>query len=440
MNPLSSPISTLSQLLNSSLLSQEIERLLAAPLDSHKIRQLGQSLATLHRRFVAEEGDGRARTDYQADSASLAAYLAYFFPSSAAQVARALREIRVEEVFPPSGDADSPRNIRILDVGSGPGPALLAVAAWAKGGGYRVRATAIDASKAALASLTRLWPQELGALNTQVWSANKALPEGKFELIVASHFFNELSGEGGKDEVDGRQLKMAESLHSRLPPGGLLLIVEPALRRTGRGLLFLRDALLANPELGLEVLAPCLMQENCPALSRPRDWCHADRPWDAPSLVNQVGEAAGLSRESLKFSYLLLQKASSSSSERKDESAESDSRFRIVSEALPEKGKLRVFGCGPSGRHALVRLNRDEREENIAFSNLERGDIVSVTGLRGTGEGRRVEKTSRVLVERSAKALDIREDTGADLPGDAEPAHRLGTDPSLAASARADLE
>ena len=166
------------------------------------------------------------------------------------------------------------------------------------------------------------------------------------------------------------------------------MLVEPALRRTGRELLVIRDRLLST---GMVARAPCLYQGACPSIARPRDWCHADRPWEAPPLVVQAAEAAGLSRDSLKFSYVILSPGASAPEKSRDHAL-----FRIVSEPLPEKGKLRFFGCGPAGRHALVRLDKEKSPVNAAFDTLERGDIVRVEGLVPSGDGRRLGSTSTV--------------------------------------------
>lgn len=78
-----------------------------------------------------------------------------------------------------------------------------------------------------------------------------------------------------------------------------------------------------------------------------------------------------------------------------------------MSEPLREKGKLRFFACGDEGRHALVRLDREETEVNSAFSVLERGDVIEVDVMRSTGEGKRVGKNSKIELKLSAKRLDL---------------------------------
>ena len=206
--------------------------------------------------------------------------------------------------------------------------------------------------------MKRLW--SAGKLKTITWSVGSSLPEGPFDVIVMSHALNELYT-GDPNRLEKRQ-KFVDELKRRVAPEGYLVLVEPALKRTGRELLVIRDKLVGAG--GMVARAPCLYQLLCPAIARPRDWCHADRPWQAPPMVERAAQEAGLFRESLKYSYVVLSPASPAIERSKDASL-----FRIVSEPLPEKGKLRFFGCGPSGRHALTRLDKDKTDVNDAFDS-----------------------------------------------------------------------
>lgn len=369
-----------------SVLAREIARLLGGPPADARLSRLGEALKGLHSRFVSEQAPEDADGWYLQGPAHLAAYLSYFFPASEAQVRRALAEV----------PAPAAARWRVLDVGSGPGPASSAVADWAAASGARAEFTALDASAAALETMKRLWPPAAGTLATRVWTAGAPLPEGPFEIIVLAHSLNELFA-GDPHRLDKRH-KLMVDLASRLAPGGYLVLVEPALKRTGREMLVVRDRLLNG---GLIARAPCLFQGACPAIARPRDWCHADRPWVAPPLVEQVAAAAGLSRDSLKYAYVILSPPSPAIERPRDPAL-----FRIVSEPLPENGKLRFFGCGTIGRQALTRLEKDRTPENAAFGRLERGDVVRIEGLTATGDGRRLGPGSTVEVTLSATERD----------------------------------
>ncbi len=365
-------------------LSAEIERLVG-PLDDQRWKLLGKAAAELHARFVSDLPPETPRSPYLSDRTTLAAYLAYFFPASKAQVVRALAEVE-----PPAAPS-----ARVLDVGAGPGPAAQAAAEWLAAHGKSVETVALEASPLALESMAKLWPKELGAVSPKAWRAGQALPAGPFDVVVAAHVLNELFQEESA-RLD-RRATFAVELSKRLAPGGLLVLVEPALKRTGRELLVMRDRLIQ--QASMYALAPCLTQLPCPAIAKPRDWCHADRPWEAPPLAVRAAEEAGLARESLKFAYVVLTNAPM-------ERVKDAALFRIVSEPLPEKGKLRYFGCGPLGRHPLVRLDRETSEPNAAFSTLERGDIARLDPTVPGADGKRVGAASVVTVVRSAKERD----------------------------------
>jgi len=195
--------------------------------------------------------------------------------------------------------------------------------------------------------------------------------QGRFDLIVAAHLLNELAP---RLSVAERAERVAGWCDELLAPEGACVLVEPALRETSRALLEIRDRLVAR---GLFVAAPCFWQGDCPALARERDWCHDAAP---PA-------AAGRSR--VDFSYLVLRTAGAAATD--------PTLFRIVSDRLEEKGRLRLYGCGPAGRHALVRLTRERSEANAAFDTLERGAVATLEGARPAGDGLRVTNKTDVL-------------------------------------------
>jgi hypothetical protein len=192
--------------------------------------------------------------------------------------------------------------------------------------------------------------------------------EGRFDLIVAAHLLNEL-----RLTVPERARLVTSWCDELLTPEGTCLILEPALRETSRQLLEVRDLLVHD---GLFVVAPCLWQGPCPALARPRDWCH-----DAAPPV-----AAGRSR--VDFSYLAVRGKGVTPTDQR--------LYRVVSDLLPEKGRHRLFGCGPAGRTAIVRLDRENAPGNAAFDAAERGRVIAVDGAATAGDGLRVDRATTV--------------------------------------------
>jgi hypothetical protein len=72
--------------------------------------------------------------------------------------------------------------------------------------------------------------------------------------------------------------------------------------------------------------------------------------------------------------------------------------FRIVSEPLAGKGRLRYMGCGPEGRRGLALQEKHVGEANRRFETLRRGDVVALEGVEPRGDGVALGAASRVTV------------------------------------------
>jgi hypothetical protein len=200
--------------------------------------------------------------------------------------------------------------------------------------------------------------------------------EGRFDLIVAAHLLNELAA---TVDLAGRAAVVFWWARELLAEDGLLIVVEPALRETSRDLLEIRDRLIPA---GFFVVAPCLLQGPCPALARDRDWCHASAPWEPEEAARRAGQSR------VDYSYLVLSRSGEPSTERR--------LFRVVSDPIIEKGRLKIWGCGPAGRHPLVRLDRDRSPANADFDQAARGDLLITADTTRAGDGLRLGPQSRV--------------------------------------------
>jgi len=193
--------------------------------------------------------------------------------------------------------------------------------------------------------------------------------QGRFDLMVAAHLLNELAL-----DLDGRARLVLGWCRELLDDQGTCILVEPALRETSRGLLAVRDRLIAA---GLFVLAPCLWQGPCPALVRERDFCH----------MSVAPIAHGRSR--VDFSYLVLRKQGTPN--------EDASVFRIVSDPMKDKGRLRFHACGPAGRLLVTRLDRDRSPGTQLLDEIERGAVVRIQGATAQPDGLRCGRDSEVV-------------------------------------------
>lgn len=308
---------------------------------------------------------------YMDDAKLLGAYLLFYWPVSYAQGRQALGEL--------------PRPRSVLDLGSGPGP--LGFAALDAGA---QNVTCADRSKAALQLAKDLALEAEEAISTREWDPQKAtqLPDGPFDFITAGHVFNELFGQG--DDALSKRAHLAETLLKRLKPNGTLLLLEPALRETSRNILRVRDVLVQK---GFAVRAPCLWKGNCPALLKESDWCHAERMWRMPTMVEDIAKAAGLHKEALKFTYLAF-----AATPNEWPVVPEGRLFRIVSEPLEGKGRQRYMGCGPEGRLGLALQEKHRQPHNEAFFRLNRGDVISMGATEPKGDGLGLNENTDVKV------------------------------------------
>jgi ribosomal protein RSM22 (predicted rRNA methylase) len=328
-----------------------------------ELREVAAAVTRLSTGLTRERELAGAR--YLDDERLLGAYLLFYWPISYLQARGVLSEL--------------PRRPQVvLDLGSGPGP--LAFAALDAGA---AEVTAGDRAKQALAAARELARLSGEPLQTREWNPTHGRPLADLagagrppDTILMGHVLNELWK--GQDQA-ARRAALLDEARALLAPGGSLVVIEPALRDTSRALLEVRDLLVAR---GAAVRAPCLYRGACPALVKASDWCHAERAIDPPPLVAQIGKAAGLRKEAVKMSYLVLAPPGEGWA-----APPAGRVFRIVSEPLAGKGRLRYMGCGPEGRMGLALQEKHVGDSNRRFEALLRGDVVALEGAEPKGDG-----------------------------------------------------
>jgi SAM-dependent methyltransferase len=354
----------------------------AGVLGRREIAEAGAALLSLQRGLTGARS--LAGAGYMEDDELLGAYLLYYWPVSYMQVSLSLAELPI-----------SPR--RVLDIGSGPGPASAAVLDASSPGDAAPpeELVLVDSSRKALdlavSILSRPALRGPGAqARTRVSTAvldlesGAALPEGSFDLIVAGHCLNELWR--GESDAQARRLELIERAAARLAPEGRLLLLEPALLLTCRELIALRDRLA---QAGWRVLGPCTGSFPCPAFAAgPERSCHAESPWAPPEPLASLAKAAGLDRASVKWAYFFLAPKGSTLSAVALRPA---GCRRVVSDAMLNKaGRLRYVLCG-EGRLETVSARADAEEaRSSGFLELRRGDVLLARGLEarpGGGSG-----------------------------------------------------
>jgi ribosomal protein RSM22 (predicted rRNA methylase) len=210
------------------------------------------------------------------------AYLAARVPATYAAVCKVLVELLRR-----SGGED----IRsLLDVGAGPGTALLAAAQTLSG---LQTATLIERDPGFIA-LGRCLSEDLEGVEKK-WvcqDMTRGLHCPSHDLVIASYCLNELKG------VD--RLKMTKELFDK--SNKFLIILEPGTKAAFEFLMKVRAYLLAE---GAYLIAPCPHSRVCPLFGK--DWCHFSARVARSSLHRKTKDAT-LNYEDEKFSYLIFSK------------------------------------------------------------------------------------------------------------------------------------
>jgi ribosomal protein RSM22 (predicted rRNA methylase) len=332
------------------------------------------------------------------------AYLGYFLPCNLVKVRRIFQEILAH----PQGAAHFTGRRRLLDIGCGPGTNLLGFLSLLVEGTVlpdSLECVALDSVRENLQDAEHLFSRysdrlkqsrdiaPLRTYQTELSHAPSLTLKEPFDFVVFGNILNEMFLYQ-KDRIQKRCELVAGLAQKWLSRDGFLILLEPALKETSRELLLLRDCLLDRTDL--RVYAPCVHNLHCPAVAPENfsDWCHEDRSWVSPRLIQAIDALVGNRKESLKYSYAVFNRLGLSVAEaahwrqaRNKGNSSSTGEFgsqvwRVVSERLEEKGKSFAYFCGVEGRARVTRLQKHGSENNQDFGKLERGQVVATQGLR----------------------------------------------------------
>lgn len=327
--------------------------------------------------------------DYGADPLKRAAYGLFFFPQTFARAG-----LPVDEAIRLRGWRPVQDDLRLLDLGAGTGGTLWGVVDVLRRlfPAVPVRAEAYDHSAGALEVLREAgeaaYPEVAVATQRLDLRDELALPDGRYDLISIGFALNELFAAAGDEEALG----YLRVLLGRLRPGGLLLVVEPALQATATRLGRLRDRLADE---GRAVGGPCLHAAACPMLAR-RTWCHEVRRWEPPASLEALNRRLHRDIDVVKFSYLLAGAAPLASV--------AAGAFRLVSAFTQEKGRLRATGCFDDGalREVEIQTRTLTKAETKALLAWERGDLARVTQAEPLADPARLRAAGPRGIERLA--------------------------------------
>lgn len=333
-------------------------------------------------RFTTERAS--VSVPYGDDPESRLAYGLFYFPQTFARTRFVL-----DECWRPPADGA----VRILDLGAGTGAA--GFAALHLMGGRPARLCAVDRSAGSLELLRsaadicrELWP----AAAIEVDQSDLAVPSERtdhHDLIVCSFALNELIE---RDPAFDAAAWVRGQL-ARLAPGGLLVLIEPALKGCAERLEILRDRVAA--EGWARIAGPCLHHGPCPLRAEGRFWCHEVRRWTPPPFAEKINRTLFRDLPNLKFSFLALSGRVGPSTVAKAPADKLDpppalpdaTRARLVAPMTEQRGKFVTRGCAADGAlHDYELLTRSlDREQHDTVAAIERGARVQWTNLKPLG-------------------------------------------------------
>lgn len=319
---------------------------------------LTQAVIDRSRRYTSERDRLASPTRPAAD---LAARALFFTLADAGKLPAVLAEL--DGARAPAGFLTGD-TVRVLDVGAGCGAMTLGLVAAlaARGFAGRLDVTLLDRDRDALAiagdavAAVARGRAVTCATSTVVADVTR-LPAGPYDLVVAGSVVNELTDGGA----------LLDAMIAALTPGGVAIVIEPALRDTSRALHALRDRAIASGAVA--VLAPCTRRAApCPAMADERDWCHERRPLPLPPRARTLAHVTGLRDGDGKWAFLALARAESAPA--------ALAAYRVVDEPRADKGKHELTACGDAGWVKVRLLRRHRSVANRTFERMRRGDLL----------------------------------------------------------------
>ena len=315
------------------MLTSKIESL----LNGHSLNTLAREREKLTHFYRSNDCKNHL-SSLETDSQRLA-YIASRLPATHKAVYQVLREL-----IRRSGGTQI---LSILDVGAGPGTALLAAV---EAGIPLTSATLLERDPGFIAIGKQL-TQDLEDIQ-KTWvchDINKEFNVSAHDLVIASYSFNEL--------LEKDRLILVEKLWELT--GKFLIIIEPGSKAAYDSLMKLRQSLILK---GACLLAPCPHSNACP-LSK-EDWCHFSARIERSSFQRKIKEAT-LNYEDEKFSYLIFSKS-------KFESCHS----RVLRRPIKGEGFVKLQLCSKD-QIELKTLTKKNKPEYAYSKKIECGDEYS---------------------------------------------------------------
>ncbi len=292
---------------------------------------------------------------------------------------------------------ESGKSYKVLEVGSGPGSGLLG---FLNGVIYHnllkscsFDLTPLDFSRESVRMAEKILSKIEGgniSVMPEPFDITEKIPEENFDIIIMANVINELFRDD--EEKTSKRAQLLNDIKKNMREAGVVVIIEPSLKKTSRELIELRNLLIK--EKILYPVLPCTHTNFCP-LSTPEHedgWCHESYFWDAPAIIDQVDEITGFNKHHVKFSYLVLKKVR--------EKNNSDKYYSLTSQH-DAKGFSELMACGENGCERFIYSHKKSKgEHSRVFKKIEKGDIFILK--KGSSEG----NPSRIYPDDYIEILD----------------------------------
>lgn len=202
----------------------------------------------------------------------------------------------------------------------------------------------------------------------------QGLASQKYTILSLGYLLRDLYPSEVPDFVEERAHFVEKLFSSYVEEGGVIVVTDSSADLINKEMLLLRDALI---ERGFSIKAPCVWQGKCPQL-KAKSVCYTQRPLEKPYLMKELQRGADIYLNSLKFSYLLIQKA---------KPAKIDKPFyRVVSPPLDQEGKKIFYLCGSDGKKTLESRVTQFTAKNKALNFLKKGEVVTFEDAHSFGD------------------------------------------------------
>lgn len=258
--------------------------------------------------------------------------------------------------------------ISVLDIGSGPGTAGLALLT---GLNKAIRLTCVEHSPHMRNVAERLLSRYEGAGTLSKLSIVPSLPSrptDTYDLVIAANVVAEL------DTAEGE--RMMRSLAEKTAPGGYLAVLEPGQQLHTRRLMHLRNSLLESTDEFAPIF-PCLRRDTCPMLASSEiDWCHGTIEWSQPRLNAHLDDLLSFNKHRIKYSAFIFQRGGIT-----------PSGIRVLTPPEKTRAGIDTLVCG-EGTYGVLRIRKGARSErNRALEKASVFDRLLISGpLQGEPE------------------------------------------------------